>query len=278
MSNYEFTKQHRARLSDAAHRRFSDPKEREKRSGANNPRYGVVVGEATRKKLSDSAYYRFLDPNEHDKVSYGTWKAMQDPKVRESMCGPNHPLYGKHMPSETCLKISNSLQGKRRTKEFCEHLSQIRTGQGNPMFAKPSPHSKGHKDSYLGHYVRSSWEYEVCYFLKESRILYAYEEDRFDLGVVTYCPDIKLSDHVYLEVKGWPWGKSIEIIKEFLHQNPNKVLIVIAGERALKELSKLGQFCNLAQLNYMLNWKPMLIKTLQERGVTSGNEQMEGCK
>jgi hypothetical protein len=84
-------------------------------------------------------------------------------------------------------------------------------GKNNPMYGKPCPNKSGRgkggirKD--LGHYVRSSWEANVCRVCKYVNREYEFEKHRFEViidGVeATYCPDLFFPKNmIYYEIKG----------------------------------------------------------------------------
>jgi len=50
-------------------------------------------------------------------------------------------------PIDTRKKISNSLTGIKRSKEFCEEVSKRMSGEGNPFYGKSSPASGTKKTS-----------------------------------------------------------------------------------------------------------------------------------
>lgn len=93
----------------------------------------------------------------------------------------------------------------------------------------------------LGHYVRSRWEANICRWLAFLGIKYEYEPDVFRLvdGLVSldYTPDIKISDKVYIEVKGWETGNSKRKRHLMSWQHP-EVSIMYIEEAQYKDLSK----------------------------------------
>jgi hypothetical protein len=82
-------------------------------------------------------------------------------------------------------------------------------GKNNPMYGKPSPKGSGRgkggirKD--IGHYVRSTWEANICRVLKYFNKNYDYEKHRFKISLnnidYTYCPDLKINN-TFWEIKG----------------------------------------------------------------------------
>jgi hypothetical protein len=119
-------------------------------------------------------------------------------------------------------KVSQSVKqawkdGKFNTEENKEARRQgyinrkSFAGKNNPMYGKPSPKGSGRgkggirKD--IGHYVRSTWEANVCRVLQLIKRKYKYEHKRFyiDIGKesYSYCPDVYFpSKDFYYEIKG----------------------------------------------------------------------------
>lgn len=84
-------------------------------------------------------------------------------------------------------------------------------GAGNPMYGKPCPkgagRGKGGIRTDIGHYVRSTWEANICRVCNVLNRKYEYEPTRFKVTVdgenYTYCPDIYFPDKGwYYEIKG----------------------------------------------------------------------------
>jgi len=84
-------------------------------------------------------------------------------------------------------------------------------GKNNPMYGKPSPkgagRGKGGIRKDIGHYVRSSWEANICRVFKYVNRVYEYESKRFKIIIDeeknTYCPDFYFPDKdFYYELKG----------------------------------------------------------------------------
>jgi hypothetical protein len=120
------------------------------------------------------------------------------------------------------MKVSASVKkawknGKFDTEEYKKKVREgykkrrSYKGKNNPMYGKPAPKGSGfgkgglRKD--IGHYVRSSWEANVCRICKYVDRYYQYEPKRFDIIVdgeeCTYCPDLFFSSkNFYYEIKG----------------------------------------------------------------------------
>lgn len=89
----------------------------------------------------------------------------------------------------------------------------------------------------LGIFVRSNWEAGVLRYLKYKGISYQYEPQVFNFpgikhGTVSYCPDIKLEDGTWIEVKGYMDGKSkvqLRRFKKFYPEEFIKLKIVVGS-------------------------------------------------
>ena len=99
----------------------------------------------------------------------------------------------------------------KKAKEIGYKNRRSYKGKNNPMYGKPSPKGAGfgkggiRKD--IGHYVRSTWEANLCRVCNLVDRKYLYEPTRFDIIVdgvdCTYCPDLYFSiKNFYYEIKG----------------------------------------------------------------------------
>ena len=99
----------------------------------------------------------------------------------------------------------------KKAKEIGYKKRKSIKGKNNPMYGKPSPKGAGfgkggiRKD--IGHYVRSTWEANICRVCCYVGRDYLYEPTRFKVVVdgsdCTYCPDLYFSDKdFYYEIKG----------------------------------------------------------------------------
>lgn len=93
----------------------------------------------------------------------------------------------------------------------------------------------------LGIFLRSNWEANVCRYLKSLGISYEYEPQVFVFskvkhGTVSYCPDIKLEDGTWIEVKGYLDSKSKTAIRRFKQYYPTEFarLKVVVGSENIK--------------------------------------------
>lgn len=106
-------------------------------------------------------------------------------------------------------------------------------GENNPMYGKPCPkgagRGKGGIRQDIGHYVRSTWEANICRVYNFVSRAYEYEKYRFKVvldGIkYTYCPDIyDPKTKVYYEIKGHARSAKLWVC-ECVHCVKNKKLI-----------------------------------------------------
>jgi len=85
---------------------------------------------------------------------------------------------------------------------------------------------RGHRDD-LGHSVRSTWEANVCRVLKAMGMTYQYEPRTFNLGDVSYTPDLLVNGQYWIEVKGWLTDVAAAKMSRFREVYPSETLIVV---------------------------------------------------
>lgn len=85
------------------------------------------------------------------------------------------------------------------------------SGKNNPMYGKPSPKGSGRGRGGIrediGHYVRSSWEANICRASNLIQRKYIFEHKSFKIEIngldYNYTPDFYFPDkNIYYEVKG----------------------------------------------------------------------------
>lgn len=117
------------------------------------------------------------------------------------------------------------------------------SGQNNPMFDKNRRYyysEIGFRED-LGHKVKSTWEANYCRILKYLNIKYDYEPDSFKLSNgKTYTPDFKISDSIYIEIKGYFNEISKTKVKMFKEEYPNIKLIIINEQKYKNLIKNLG--------------------------------------
>ena len=95
------------------------------------------------------------------------------------------------------------IYNKGKTKENCPGVAKAaKTHTGHPCYKGSGIGKCGYRAD-IGHYVRSTWEANVCRILQFRGIAYEYEPRRFDLGDTTYCPDFGFANGRYWEIKGY---------------------------------------------------------------------------
>ncbi len=130
-------------------------------------------------------------------------------------------------------KTLENRYGKRKAKKIKKAMSIRFSGEGNPMFGKPSPHRKRGFREDLGHFVRSAWEADFARVLKLYKLDYQYEPKAFRLikssgEVVNYTPDFYVpSNNTFYEIKGWLHDLDEEKIKLFQKQYPQYNFVLI---------------------------------------------------
>lgn len=139
-----------------------------------------------------------------------------------------------------------------RSDERSKKISLAKTGKKYPNRLGIICYPKLKHDERLLHFIRSSYELKVCLFLKNNNIKYYYEPEHFNLGDTTYTPDIKISDNIYIEVKGPLFDKQHQKMKDFVKKY-NKRLIVVANV-CLKERLKDFEF-----VDYMSDLSELLL-------------------
>ncbi len=88
----------------------------------------------------------------------------------------------------------------------------------------------------LGEFFRSSWEANVARWLKSKALSYEFEPRVFTFegvkhGTVSYCPDFKLADGTWIEVKGMLDGRDKTRVRRFKKHYPEefKKLVAVVG-------------------------------------------------
>lgn len=119
-------------------------------------------------------------------------------------------------------KVSNSVKkawrdGKFHTQENIKarqrgyNKRKSIKGKNNPMYGRPSPkgsgRGKGGIREDIGHYVRSTWEANICRILQYMKREYQFEPQTFKVIIdgidLTYTPDIYFPQKdFYYEIKG----------------------------------------------------------------------------
>ena len=91
----------------------------------------------------------------------------------------------------------------------------------------------------LGIFCRSNWEANTLRYLKDLGLKFQYEPEVFTFpgvkhGTVSYCPDIKLEDGTWIEVKGFLDGRGKTQIRRFKKHFPKeftKLKVIVASDK-----------------------------------------------
>lgn len=80
----------------------------------------------------------------------------------------------------------------------------------------------------LGHFVRSSWEANVCRIFNAMGVGYEFEPRTFDCGDCFYTPDLYIPEwNTWIEVKGWMRESGMKKIDAFRSAYPEERLVII---------------------------------------------------
>lgn len=127
--------------------------------------------------------------------------------------------------------VHTSKLGQKFSKEHREKLSIAAAAR-----IAQSVYTKGVGGIRLdiGHYVRSSWEANICRLLVYLNIPYQFEKYKFTLmdidgKEIIYTPDYKIHNR-FIEVKGWWTQKSLLLKKLMMEQYP-EIRITYIDER-----------------------------------------------
>jgi len=122
----------------------------------------------------------------------------------------------------------SSFKGKTHTDKTKKILS---------LKASLRPHTNNNisKSGYredLGHFVRSSWEANICRLLKFFGKEYKYEPQIFELtDILRYKPDIFIpKNNLYFEIKGYMTNEAKRKVHLFKEKYPELKLVVIEKE------------------------------------------------
>jgi len=129
-------------------------------------------------------------------------------------------------------KVNAEKHGGPWNKGLTKETSKKVAAQAKKIVGhKPAKGSGVGKSGYrldIGHFVRSTWEADVCRLLKYFGIKYLYEPRKFYLRqagetVDSYLPDLYLPDfELYVEITGWRHPKKTAKLKLFHEQYPDE--------------------------------------------------------
>lgn len=200
-------------------------------------KYGIK--RRTRRKAMDW-YYKWLNGKTYEEIS-GIEKGKKRRETqREILKEANEILWTKHKD-----KMIDSFS-KRQIKLWQDpeyRKMQTEVHKGILPSHKTSYGVGGFRDD-LGHFVRSTWEANVCRVLKYLGVDYEYEPITFDLGNETYTSDLRIQlpnggGTVYYEIKGYYSEEHYRKINLFKKYYPNVNLVIIDEEVYLEQFGQL---------------------------------------
>ena len=207
-------------------------------SGENNPIYGKLRSEETKRKISEAnsnpseetrrkislSRKKFVGENhpnfgkhwtldaearEHMSISRkGKYTGSNNPMYGRT--GEKNPFFGKHHTEETkqilSKKLSNPSEETRRKMALWPRIS----GKDHYMYGKPARPGTGFgKGSYHTKldgstvWLRSSYETVFADYLDKIKCVWEYEK-LFELDNDIWHPDFYLPEYdLYIEIKGW---------------------------------------------------------------------------
>lgn len=147
-----------------------------------------------------------------DLMSPGQRQARMEQSCHSPEAREKQRQYIKSLTPEQIAARIKPLVIASATPEVCKRRSetiriQYQSGERLP------PARYGWTETNIGVMVRSSWEATICNLLTEQDVEWQYEPQVFDLGFITYRPDLYLPQHdVWIEVKGyWRDGERAKI-------------------------------------------------------------------
>lgn len=129
-------------------------------------------------------------------------------------------------------------KGKHHTEETRKKMSESATLR---MASSSYTRGVGGYRKDIGFYVRSRWEANIARILNLLNVCFYYENDKyilsFDNHQITYIPDFKIVENIYIEVKGW-WNQKSKNIREAIKKQYPEVLIYYISETEYIELQQ----------------------------------------
>jgi len=159
-----------------------------------------------------------IDP----RVSSGPWTEERKLKRINDYATGKIVIWNKGLFGDPRLKWSDSVRKKMLEKYILGWLPNYFLGRG----------LQGYRDD-LNHFVRSSWEANICRIFKYLHIEYEYESEkcRFNLGDSIYTCDWYLPEfNMYIECKGYLYQDSLNKLKKVHALFPDIIFKVIDFE------------------------------------------------
>ena len=174
-------------------------------------RKGIKPTLEARRKAWQLKRGKSLPKELREKISRRTKEAMKDPEIKKKL-------------RQNMLKLRNDPEFQRRRMEGLKK-------------AILSPRAKGGFREDLGHYVRSTWEANICRILRFLKIPYEYEPEIFQLSNgAFYIPDLKVGNEIYFEIKAFWSDKARRKFELFKKEYPEiKTALIEPAEYKLLE-------------------------------------------
>jgi len=194
---------------------------------------GIPVSEETRKRMSKSGKGRIQTPEHKRKNSEANKGRIISPESRKKTSETLKEGYRTgRINKSVCSKEGRKQISIKQTESW---LTGKRESKGKQRYYK-----SGYIED-LGHYVRSSWEKEICLLLKSYGIDYEYEKKRYKLNsdgkIISYLPDLYISRYdLFVEIKGF-FGDKLEKKKIRLFRNQIGNIKLIDSKRYKRLMS-----------------------------------------
>lgn len=209
--------------------------------------YGFEQAEKIQEKRKGKTYEEF----------YGIEKAR---KIKEKLSETlrNLPMKARQNMSKGQYRRWASQSGILERQK----RSQRMKGKNNPNYGGKYSYGyssgRGALRKDLGHYVRSSWEANICRVLKALNITYEYEPKAFVLSNGhTYTPDLLVHiDDFFVEIKGFWQENDLEKMALFLKEYP-KIKLQIIDEKIYLQIEEYWK-------EKILNWEPEYFKSFNQ--------------
>lgn len=202
--------------------------------GSNNPMFGKQHSDETKIKIGIKSIGR---------KSFLGRKHSEETKSRLSQY--DHSGHGVHFRSKVkTFKGSNNPMFGKEQSDLCKQVnSQIRKGKKLSLIHRqkllghknlnPNGWGKGGYREDLNHFVRSTWEANICRIFRYLGIIYEYEptNKRICFDNCSYLPDFYLPQlDLYVEVKGSRFGNRDKKLELLYKQDPHFPIKIIDGE------------------------------------------------
>lgn len=220
--------------------------------------FGKEKAQAMREKISKALRGRKMPVEIRQKISE-TMKRKGIKPTLEARRKAWQLKRGKSLPKELREKISRRTREAMRNPKIKEKLRRnMLKLRNDPEFEKKkrmeglkkailSPRGKGGFRKDLGHYVRSTWEANICRILKFLKIPYEYEPEIFRLSNgAFYIPDLKVGNEIYFEIKAF-WSEKARRKFDLFKKEYSGIKIALIELEEYKLLEK--RFKNL------INWE-----------------------